>query len=141
MKLTALKNNMQVGFSLIEVMVVMAIIGILAAVALPSYQSYVVRSNRIDAFEALQAAAALQEKYYSINRSYSANANPFNSTAMVKSGKGYYDITVAVTGRQYTITATAVSDQPQANDNNGTTDCTTLILARSGLKTPAACWQ
>lgn len=137
MKLTILKKHKQKGFTLVEVMVVVAIIGILAAIALPSYQNYVLKSNRVDAFEDLQAAAALQEKFYAVNRTYSANANPFGPNATVNSSRGFYEISVAVAGRQYTITATAITGQPQANDAG----CTTLTLTRSGQKTPAACWR
>lgn len=125
------------GFTLIEVMVVVAIIGILVSIAMPSYQSYVRKTNRIDAFESLQAATALQEKFYAVNRRYVASANPFTNESEVDSAKQYYQISVEVDGRQYTITATADSDSSQAQD----TGCTVLTLNRSGKKTPIDCWQ
>jgi type IV pilus assembly protein PilA len=54
----------QQGFTLIELMIVVAIIGILAAIAIPAYQDYTVRSKVTEAVNAMTAAKASVSEYY-----------------------------------------------------------------------------
>ncbi len=62
-------NKMQKGFTLIELMIVIAIIGILAAIAIPQYQDYVTRSKITEGFNlAAPAKTALAETYQSLGR-------------------------------------------------------------------------
>ena len=68
-------NQRQKGFTLIELMIVVAIVGILAAIALPNYTSYVVRSARVQAQTELLALAALQEKIFLNSNSYAFGAS------------------------------------------------------------------
>ena len=65
--------HQQGGFTLIELLVVIAIIGILLAIATPAYTSYVQQAHRTDAKNALLDLAAREEKYFSINNTYTAD--------------------------------------------------------------------
>lgn len=60
----------QRGFTLIEIMIVVAIIAVLAAFALPQYRDYVLRGQLIEASNGLSAMRANMERYYQDNRTY-----------------------------------------------------------------------
>lgn len=65
----------QSGFTLIELMIVVAIIGIIAAIAYPSYSDHVDRARRSDAQGALVGLAAAMERHYATNNSYQGAAS------------------------------------------------------------------
>ncbi|MDT8425858.1 MAG: type IV pilin protein [Methyloprofundus sp.] len=122
------------GFTLIELMIVVAVIGILASIAYPSYQEYVLRAKRADGKAAILSAQLAQEKYRANNTTYLAVA----STA---SSDGYYNYVVSdVSVSNYTITAT-----PTFTDAT----CGNLVLTvAAGVETKSAssgtkaeCWN
>jgi type IV pilus assembly protein PilE len=98
------------GFSLVELMIVVAVVGILAAIAYPSYLKSVKQSNRAAAKSALTDLAAREEKYLSINNTYiwgaGAIAGLYGATSTLTfplqvpgSGPATYQITQAdITG-------------------------------------------
>lgn len=67
------KNSGSAGFTLIELMIVVAIVGLLAAIALPSYQSYIARANRAAARAQLQQAVQYMQRFYAANDRYDAD--------------------------------------------------------------------
>lgn len=60
------------GFSLIEIMIVLAIVGILASIAYPGYNNYITRSRRIEGQMALLDILQQQERFYSLHNTYVA---------------------------------------------------------------------
>lgn len=70
----------QSGFTLIELMIVVAIIAILAAIAIPQYRKYVQKSNRATAKSALLDLSRREETYYSTNNSYTLNLTSLGYT-------------------------------------------------------------
>ena len=139
------------GFTLIEIMIVVAIVGILAALAWPSYQESVMRSNRAEAKTELMDLAQRLQKCYTTYGRYNAPPAPnqcaaFNSVdtapGYTTRGNGYYRITIAPgdtadLSSSYIMKATAIK-APQTNDTaNG---CNELTLSNTGVKAPADCW-
>lgn len=114
------------GFTLIEVMIVVAIIGILAAIAYPSYDEYVKRGNRAEGQAFLNEVAARQERYFSQNNAYVTSVDDISKLGLSKSSSetGKYTLTIS-TNNGYTLTATQ-----QFND----TKCGNLTLNAIGDK-------
>jgi type IV pilus assembly protein PilE len=95
------------GFSLIELMVVVAIVGILASIALPSYRDYVTRGKIPDATSALAAKRVQMEQFFQDNQTY---AGAPACTSDTKSSKYFtFDCSAgAPTTTSYTLVATGV---------------------------------
>ena len=123
------------GFSLIELMVVVAVVGIIAMIAVPSYNDTVRKGRRADAKVTLMKVAQNLERCFSEKNSYTvaSGCTNHNNTA---SDEGFYTITAAQNATSFALTATAIGGQ--ASD----THCSTLTLNQAGTKggTNADCW-
>ena len=148
-----LRARSAAGFTLIEVMIVVAIVAILAAVALPAYNDYVRRGQLPEAFGALADYRVKMEQYYQDNLSYGssgtnvcadgASAPSWNNFA--PGGQKYFTYSCATTnaGQNYTITATGVAGQVGGSNqhiytiNDANARTTTKF---KGATSTATCW-
>lgn len=116
------------GFTLIELMIVVAIVAILAAIAYPSYTNYVLRTRRADGKEFLMRIAAAQERYYTNHNEYASSLGDLGISANT-SEKEYYSVAVTLENGNQTYLLTASPEGAQANDQ-----CGDLLLTNTGAK-------
>ena len=119
----------QQGFTLIEMMIVVAIIGVLAAIAYPSYQQYVIKTKRTDMMSEMQNIASEIESRKLAQGSYSAISAGIKTDFAIeypRQGTALYDVTInpvtltppdnTLTAK-WLITATPKANGQMANDN------------------------
>lgn len=121
------------GFTLIEILIVVAIIGILTAIAYPQYGSFVQKTRRTDGHLALLQGVQALERCKSTSYSYAACV--LSST---ESPEDYYAMTLVSDATTFTLTATG--QNAQANDAT----CGVMTLNHKGERTPdpdtVECW-
>ena len=131
------------GFTLIELMIVVAIVAITAAIALPSYQNQMQKTRRGAAKADLIELASFMQRFYTENnrfdqdRAGNAVALPFNTTATENGAITYYNLSLTAAARS-SYTLSAVPAGVQASDS-----CGTLTVAHTGAKTHSSgndCW-
>ncbi|RJS94994.1 pilin [Salinisphaera sp. Q1T1-3] len=123
----------QQGFTLIELMIVVAIIGILAAIAIPQYQNYVARSQMAEAVSLTDGLKNDVIEYYSTNGSCPTNGDGSIGSANNYNGQYVASVSTGGTAPACTITATMKSSGVSSgiasdtltltmNDNSSGTD-------------------
>ncbi len=132
------------GVTLIELLITVVIVAILASIAIPSYTSYVLRSHRVEAKNALLDLASMEERFFSTQNLYSQTATDLGYAAFPANVGGlYYQIGAPVvlpavaptallpagTPSTFTLTATAINNQ--VNDAN----CASFTVTSQGVQT------
>jgi len=148
------------GFTLLELMIVVAIVAILSAIAVNSYLKYAQQSRRSDALAALTQDQGILERCYAQTFDYSkvtvaaSGCGTLTTTATNPSPKGYYAVALSLpssasTGgvvTAYTLTATPVVGAPQASDSQCAVFTLTSANGHSatdsgGNDQTDVCWQ
>jgi type IV pilus assembly protein PilE len=134
------------GFTLIELMIVVAIVAILATIAYPSYRNSVIRTNRAQAKAALLDVQVAQEKFFLQNKRYVSTTTGISAVSPAGLGlrttteNGLYDISIASGSDDTNFTVVATAKGSQTSDTN----CLVLTIDDSGARTPApstGCWR
>lgn len=125
------------GFTLIEIMIVIAIIGIVITIGYPSLTEYVKKGRRTEVAGLLSEQAQILERFYSKNNVYT------NATGL-SSGNDFYTITPTLTDQTFLLTATRKAGSTMASDKCGdftltNTGVRSMVNATSGLTT-RDCW-
>jgi type IV pilus assembly protein PilE len=133
------------GFTLLEVMIVVAIVAILAAIALPSYSDYIKRGKIIEATSALSDARTRFEQHYLDNRTYAdAGANTcLAKQAAAGAALKAFDLdccSTAPTGNTYLCTATGKASEGMTNFAYTINQSNVHATTGPAWGTSATCW-
>ncbi|MCW8908722.1 MAG: type IV pilin protein [Sedimenticola sp.] len=141
-----MKKGASTGFTLIELMIVVAVIGILAAIAYPSYLEQVQKTRRSNCAGELVGLGNAMERFFTVNGTYvgatvgGAAGDIYPAQCPIDGGTAYYNLSItAQTGSTFAIQATPTG--AQAGDS-----CGTLSYTNTGQKAAtggslAECWK
>lgn len=129
------------GVTLIELIIVIAVLALLVRMALPSYEQYVLRSNRAEAIEILLATAACQERVYTKFHQYDTN----RCLDVTTTPNGHYVVSMSTSNSNQNYTLTATAQANQAKDSCGNLTLTDLAVRGSSKSSDKAaiarCWS
>jgi len=129
------------GFSLVELMIVVAIVAILVALAIPSYSRYIRKANRGEAQQLLLNWANNQEIWRASHTTYSDGSADANGNTLPAPTHDKYNFSVSGTSATaFTLTADPKSGTDQVKDTEQSVSCDPLTLNQSNAKTPPQCW-
>lgn len=126
------------GFTLLELVVVVAIIGILAALVYPNYVDYVKRGNRTQAKSVMLDFAQKEERYFTSNNAYCSDAGACTWLSGYP-GADKYTITVSVPGTDSPYDIVATPKAPYVDTKCGTLTLTALNVRKSSTSN-SECW-
>jgi type IV pilus assembly protein PilE len=152
-------KNIQAGFTLIELMIVVVVVAILASVAIPSYTGYVTDARRQGAVQEVLTIASRQEQHFLDNKAYASSltqlgysAQPIGTnengaivTATDASAKYNFAISSTTASTSGTIRAYTVSAIPKSSQFTRDTECGTLTITEADVRLAAgvvneSCW-
>jgi len=125
------------GFTLIEIMIVIAIIGIVITIAAPSYTEYLKKGRRAEVVSLLSEQAQILERFYTRN-------NVYTGVTGLSAGNDFYTLTPTITDQTFVLTATRKSGTSMSTDKCGdftltNTGVRSMNNATTGLTTKD-CW-
>ena len=141
-------KDMQKGFTLVEIMIVVAIIGILASIAIPSYRDYVVKSSLAEATSGLADRRSRMEQFFQDRRTYTGADvappivdPPLPIPPCVEDETGTnFNFSCDVADNAYTITATGKSTAAGFSFTVNESNARATTLAATGWTANTSCW-
>jgi type IV pilus assembly protein PilE len=127
------------GFTIIEILIVVAVIGILSAIAFPSYNNYVMRSKISEAVGNLSDMRAKMEQYFLDNRTY-VNACEAGTVAPLPTGKYFSYACSNLTGSTYKVTATGMAEMSAFVFSIDQNNVRATEGVPAGWTASASCW-
>jgi type IV pilus assembly protein PilE len=135
------------GFTLIEMMVVVAVIAILTAIAVPAYQNYVIKAKIPDATSNLATYRVRMEQYFQDNGKYTSSAGAPNCGVQWPQSDYFNYTCTATSDTAYLITATgpgskgaAMNNFSYTIDSNNAKQTTSAALGWTAAVMPTNCW-
>jgi type IV pilus assembly protein PilE len=137
------KERTQKGFTLIELMIVVAIVAILSAVAYPAYQDHVIRSKVPEATSNLATLQTRMEQWFQDQQSYLNGTGCGGAPSATMPTSSHFTFSCTATGTKFTLTATGkgqMSGLAYTVDESGTRATTATGTPPSGWSGNDNCW-